>query len=83
VKPWPPARPAPSSFDSRAEQWEIRYLLETEAEPVSEFFKTKQMARDRFANIAAAGHVEFCEIRAPSGKLWFRDTYFEKGARRV
>jgi hypothetical protein len=70
--------PVPQSFDSRAPQWEVRYLLAVDSEPISEFYATKQMARDRFANVRADTRVDFCELREPNGRLWFRDRSTER-----
>jgi len=57
-------------------QWAVRYQLEIEAAPFTEFYDTKQMARDRYFTLRKAKGLETIALYGPDGKLWFRDRYF-------
>jgi len=59
--------------------WVVRYRLEGADETVAESYLTKQNARDRYFTVKQFAGLYFCELREPSGKLWFRDHFFEKG----
>lgn len=60
--------------------WEIRYQLPGQAEPIIEKVGTKQMARDRYFTVKQFAGLNFCELRGPGGKLWFRDHFFNNGS---
>lgn len=60
--------------------WEIRYQLPDMGEPIIEKLATKQQARDRYFTVKQYAGLEFCELRGPGGKLWFRDHFFNNGS---
>jgi hypothetical protein len=70
------ARAGDASMSCRP-RWQIRYQLQIEAAPCSEFYETKQQARDRYFTVKEFSGIEFVELREPGGRLWFRDHFFD------
>lgn len=84
IQRWPRTHDAQARADLDAApargDWQIRYRLPGDGEPIIEKMATKQQARDRYFTVKEFSGLEFCELRGPGGKLWFRDHFFSKGS---
>lgn len=62
--------------DRPAGDWRLRYAVPGMAEPVTEVFATKTLARERLGVVMQFKGLSLLEMRDPFGRIWFRDHFF-------